>query len=92
MKRAGDGMLANREVCAVAVIATSRAGRVLSVHDTVRFLGVLVGILRLPEFEEQVECKTEFKAKTTVNCFHSVEAWRRKREGWRNVWLAVSIR
>lgn len=46
MKRAGDGMHANGELCA-AVVWGSRAGRVLSLHDTVRFLGVFVAILGL---------------------------------------------
>lgn len=48
MKRARDGMHANREVC---------AGRVFSLHDTVRFLGVLVGILKLPNLKNKVTAK-----------------------------------
>jgi hypothetical protein len=54
IKRAGEGMDANREVWAVAVFASSRAGRVLSLHDTVRFLVVLSGILKLPNLKDEL--------------------------------------
>jgi hypothetical protein len=43
-KRAGDGMLANGDVCAPV---TSRAGRVPSLHDTLRFFEVLGDMIKL---------------------------------------------
>lgn len=78
MKRAGDGMHANREVCAVAVIASSRAGRVLSLHDTVRFLGVLVGILRLPSLNIEVTAMQSLEQKSLSIAFPQLKLGREK--------------
>lgn len=78
MKRAGDGMHANREVCAVAVMASSRAGRVLSLHDTVRFLGVLVGILRLPILKVEVTAMQSLKQKSLAIAFPQLKLGREK--------------
>jgi len=49
MKRAGDGMLANGELAALS----SRAGRVPSLRETVRFFGVLGGMIELLDIESK---------------------------------------
>lgn len=78
MKRAGDGMHANREVCAVAVVANSRAGRVLLVHDTVRFLGVVVGILRLPKLKSKLSVVQSLEQKPLSIAFTRLKLGREK--------------
>ena len=49
MKRAGDGMLANGELAALS----SRAGRVPSLRETVRFFGVLGDMIELLDIESK---------------------------------------
>lgn len=71
-------MHANREVCAVAVIASSRAGRVLLLHDTVRFLGVLVDILRLPNLKIEVTAMQSSEQRLLAIAFPQLKLGREK--------------
>lgn len=66
--RAGEGMHANGEVCAMASVAAwrSRAGRVLSFHDTVRFLGVWVDIFKLQMSRSGANWNFEQQAPSTA--------------------------